>query len=86
MIDKLHKTKRLATIRLLLDIIVGGSPKDSIFATGCVVALEKSPETAAFFAYYPLEYLDTQIQGSNESHRDEYIKLVRELLAAAEKK
>lgn len=84
-VTQVYKMKRIATLRLLLDIVKGGAPKDSVLAAAYAIALEDNPCTASLYAYYDLELVD-DAPDKDGSGRDEFIEIVSKLLSEAEKK
>jgi hypothetical protein len=60
-----HNKKRIATLRLLLDIVRGGRPEDALTAAGFAIALEENPIAALPCAYCPPNLFD-ESEGDNE--------------------
>ena len=81
---ELHRKKRVATLKLLLEIVRGGRPEDSLAATAFAVTLEINPVAAVPLVYYPAELLDELVRETKGTGRDRLIDSVQELLAKAE--
>jgi hypothetical protein len=62
---KFHNKKRVATLRLLLDIVRGGRPEDALKAAGFAIALEENPIVALPCADCPPNLFD-ESEGDNE--------------------
>jgi len=82
---ELHKKKRVATLKLLLEIVKGGRPDDALLATGYAVALEEDPIRAVPLADYPVDSVDVDEGKTGEPGRQGLIDAVAKLLASAEK-
>jgi hypothetical protein len=84
-VAELHKKKRVATLRLLLEIVRGGRPEDALTAAGWAVALEEGGFAAVAFFDWPAHLFDDGDDGGKRSGRELAVKWVSELLAKAEK-
>jgi hypothetical protein len=84
-LTELHKKKRVPTLHLLLEIVKGGRPVDAVAATAYVVALEENPLAAAPYATYPFDMVDDTPATRPQTGREDCLKWVTKLIAAAEK-
>jgi hypothetical protein len=80
----LHRQRRIATLKALLDVVSCGPPRSAVIAAAYAVGLEVNPTVAALFTSYPAGSLDEKLDGSDESTRDELIRVVRQLLSDAQ--
>jgi hypothetical protein len=81
---ELHQKKRVATLRLLLDIVRGGRAKDALAAAVTAVALEEGPDYAVFFLHVPLDAFDNARGANERTLRDRIVANVEEMLAGPE--
>jgi hypothetical protein len=81
-----HKQKRVATLRLLLEITRGGRPEDALAAVAYAVALEEDPVVAVGYVDYPLAWIDTELSEKELVGRQMLIDEIERLLSSAETK
>lgn len=79
----IHKANRVATLKLLLDIVRGGNPRDVHRAVAVAVALEEGPERAEPYAYSKEKIVDDIQEGETESSRDRSIGQIQVYLSTA---
>jgi hypothetical protein len=84
-VHELHKKKRLGTIRLLLEIVKCGKPKDSTAAAVTAMALEDDPAYAALFGDGDLDAFDKRIAPDAPTDREVFVAWLENALAKAEK-
>ena len=82
---ELHKSKRLATLNLLLDIVKGGRPDDALTAAGYAVALEEHPIAGILYMFYSADAVDKVQPKDERSGRDKLIERLTKLLRRIEK-
>lgn len=86
-LTELHKKKRIAVLKLLLDIVKGGRASDGISAAAFVTALEGEPELAATgYAHATEKDFDNESQAPDSTMRFYNVKMLEKLLAKLEKK
>jgi hypothetical protein len=83
-IVELHQRKRIATIRLLLDILTTGNSKEAHAAGITALALEKGPEYAVIKSSVGINVFDKVMNADLPTYRERWIKQVKECLTIAE--
>ena|SRR5262245_1977990 len=79
-----ERTKPVATLRLLLEIVRNGKAEDALCATAYAVALEDDRTWATCYAYYNAHSIDKVLEVSGRTERDDLIETVRKLLMKVE--
>jgi hypothetical protein len=84
---ELHKKKRIATLTLLIDIVIGARPQDALAAGGFAMALEGHPGYALYLCYHcPPDLVDEPPRNMEQTKRQRLIETVKEKLAQAKTK
>jgi hypothetical protein len=82
-IIELHKTKRIATLLLLKDIVKGARPIDARSAAAVAIALEDGPVTGAFLADAPLDLFD-RVNSDRPTLRQRLVDRIEKSIVNAE--
>jgi hypothetical protein len=82
---ELHQRKRIATIKLLLEIVKGGRPIDSRAAAGMALALEEGPDYAVIIADMSLDSFDKVKSNDSPTCREKFVEQVEKSIGNAEK-
>jgi hypothetical protein len=82
---ELHKKKRVGTIKLLLDIVKGGKPKDALAAGVTAYALEEGPVYAICLLDGTSESFDKADSDDEPTKRERIVKKLEKILASVEK-
>lgn|GEM_PF-5512187 len=81
-----HQANSVETLRLLVDVVRGGAPKDAVLAAAYADALSGDAVVAALAAGFPLEYVDRTGADAERSGRTNLLKRSVEHLETAEKR
>lgn len=81
----LHKKKRVAVLRLLLDVARGGRPKDALAAGVTALALEEGPAYAVLWIDRGLDAFDNAQSNEVSTERERLVEQVEKALVKAEK-
>jgi hypothetical protein len=81
----IHKAKRVAVLRLLRDIVRGGSPRDALRAIAVAVALEQGAGMAEPYVYFPIDTMDDTPDGDTQSRRERFVEQIQAYLSTAQK-
>ena len=84
-VSKCHQSRRLATLKLLAQIVQGGAPKDALLASTYITALEGDPVFAALDASMPLDKMDQTGKNARDSLRIMLIESAEKAIKVAEK-
>src|SRR5262249_35768056 len=81
---ELHKKKRIGTIKLLLEIVKEGTPRDARAAGVTALALEEDPAYALLWSYGSLESFDKAGANDLPTDRELLVDQVETALGKAE--
>jgi hypothetical protein len=83
-LTEIHKTKPVATLKLLRDIVTGARPTDAIAAAAYAVALQDNPFNAMAFAYWKPDSVDNDTNPT--PRRNKLIQEMNKLLSQTREK